>query len=142
MNAAMASQKKYTTGVMGLVNLLKVIAFHNRVQELLLVVEFSANKFNPLASDAHVRGIYDVDTHAKLAWPSNCPKICYKFSIEKQPEFKLYKFTVSPLSLVVQENTEHLRRDLATGQFGDYYFYSFDDAKDEPMGVPGARFEL
>ena len=128
------SQSPRIVGIKSLLASLKTAATYNRTNEFFVIGEFRQNKFDPLSSDFHIRGIYSTnESRKKLIYPKNLSKVCYKFTNELQEkDFKVYYFKASPLELTFQEELmDKVSRELATGQYGDYFVYKWNDVSEE-----------
>ena len=119
---------KYITGIKALLSQLKTIASYNRTNDFYVIGEFTKNKFNPMGSDFHIRGIYNSETHEKLNYPQGMSKLCYNMTQEIQPEWKCYLFRASPLEFKFDEKAMgSITRELAEGRYGPYYIYRWND---------------
>ena len=126
MQNATLNHPKGISGIKNFLAQLKSIAFFNRVNEMIVVGEFTKNKFNAMASDFHIRGIYNTETKQKLNWPATVSKICYNMTQEMQPEWKCYVFKSNPLEFKVSEELMLvIDRSLVDGRYGPYYLYRF-----------------
>lgn len=123
---------KHMIGIKALLSQLKTIASYNRTNEFFVIGEFSKNKFNPMGSDFHIRGIYNKETHEKLNYPASMSKVCYNMTQEIQPEWKCYSFKATPTEFLFDEEAmELINRESAEGQYGKYYIYRWSDCDSE-----------
>ena len=121
-----SSRPKAISGIKNFLAQLKSIAFFNRVTELIVIGEFTRNKFNAMASDFHVRGIYNLDTKQRLNWPETVSKVCYNMTKELQPEWKVYVFKSNPLEFKYSDELMNdIERAAVDGRYGTYYRYDF-----------------
>ena len=123
------TQRKYLTGIESLIKQFKTLASYNRVNEFYVIGEFTQNKYNSMASDFHIRGIYNSTTHAKLQFPSSMARICYNMTNTIQPQsFKLYHFKLEPLEFTYAEDMmDEISREYKEGKYGAYYEYKWND---------------
>lgn len=118
----------HCVGLKELIPLLKQLCQYNRVSECILITEFSGNKYNPMSSDAHIRGLFaECDGDMKrLNYPSQLPKVCYHFTSTRQPDFKVYRFRATPTAFKFDEElSATVRREKSEGEYGIYYRYSW-----------------
>lgn len=126
--SANSTSRKYLSGIKALVSQLRTIASYNRTNEFYVIGEFTKNKFNPMGSDFHIRGLYNVDTHERLNYPNSLSKVCYNMTQEIQPEYKVYLFKASPLEFKYNEEAmSKITRESAEGKYGQYYIYRWND---------------
>ena len=120
--------RKSLTGIKALLSQLKTIASYNRVNEFYVIGEFTKNRFNPMASDFHIRGIYNTETHDRLNYPNSLSKVCYNMTQEIQPEYKVYLFKANPLEFKYDEEAmSEITRESAEGKYGAYNIYRWND---------------
>ena len=121
-----SSRPKAISGIKNFLIQLKSIAFFNRVNGMIVIGEFTKNKFNAMASDFHVRGVYNLETKQRLNWPETVSKVCYNVTKELQPEWKAYIFKSNPIEFKYSEDiTNDIERSLVDGRYGSYYRYDF-----------------
>ena len=65
------------TGPKDPIILMKEISLKLRISEFHVICEYSNNKFIPDSYDFIIKGIYDVNTHRKFAYPDSLPKKIY-----------------------------------------------------------------
>ena len=129
MNSSVQStQTPKAIGAKGLLTQLKIIATVNRVNEMYVVGEYKVNRFNPVSSDFHIRGVWSVDNKNRLTIPQSVSKVAYHVTRDVQPEWKLYRYKTNPVEFKPDEaEAANIVRELSEGQYGEYYRYTWKD---------------